>query len=142
MTPGSAVSVMQVGDAFLRRDGGDALRHADAEIDDGVGLQLERRAAGDDLALAHLQRPQRVHGHADLAGKGRRIVLGEGLHVVLAPLGDDHAIDQDAGDLDLARVEAAALGDALDLDDDAARRSCAPPWRSTAPPASAPRAPW
>ena len=37
--------------------------------------------------------------------------------MVLGP-GDDDAVDQDARDLDLARVEAAALRDALDLDDD------------------------
>ena len=34
---------------------------------------------------------------------------------------DDHAVDENAGNLDLPRVERAALGDALDLrDDDAA----------------------
>ena len=38
--------------------------------------------------------------------------------MVLGPLGDDDAVDQDARDLDLARVEAAALGDPLDLRDD------------------------
>jgi hypothetical protein len=41
----------QVDDLFLGRDAGDAFRHADAEIDDVVGGQLHRRAAGDDLAL-------------------------------------------------------------------------------------------
>jgi hypothetical protein len=40
---------------------------------------------------------------------------------MLGPLGDDDAVDEDAGHLDLARVKRAALGDALDLrDDDAA----------------------
>jgi hypothetical protein len=48
----------QVDDLFLVRDAGDALGHADAEIDDAVGLQLERRAARDDLALIHRQRWQ------------------------------------------------------------------------------------
>ena len=43
----------QVDDLLLGRDVGDAFRHADAEVDDAVGLELERRAAGDDLALAH-----------------------------------------------------------------------------------------
>ena len=44
-----------------------------------------------------------------------------GLHVVLGSLGDDDAVDQNAGHLDLARVERAALGEPLDLrDDDAA----------------------
>ncbi len=41
--------------------------------------------------------------------------------MVLGPLRDDDAIDQHARHLDLARVERAAIGDALDLrDDDAA----------------------
>jgi hypothetical protein len=46
----------------------------------------------------------------------------KGLHVVFGLLGDHHAVDQNAGNLDLARVERAALGDALDLDDDRAAR--------------------
>ena len=60
--------------------------------------------------------------HADLAGERRAVGLGERLHVVLGLLGDDDAVDEDAGDLHLPRIERAALGDALDLrDDDAAR---------------------
>ena len=46
------------------------------------------------------------------------VELGEGLHVILAPLGDHHAIDHNAGNLDLPRVQAATFGDALDLHDD------------------------
>ena len=38
MTPGSAVRVSEVGDALLGGDRGDALGHADAEVDDGVGF--------------------------------------------------------------------------------------------------------
>ena len=94
----------QIGDALFRCHGGDAFRHADAEIDDGVGLELQRRAPGDDLALVHGEGLQRAHGHADLAGEGCGVELGEGLHVVLPPLGDDHAIDHDAGDLHLAGI--------------------------------------
>ena len=52
--------------------------------------------------------------------------------VVVLGLGDDDAVDQDAGDLDLARMERAALGDALDLHDHHAAASCARPSRSTA----------
>ena len=48
----------QVDDLLFGRDAGDALGHADAEIDDAVGLQLERRAARNDLALAHRHRRQ------------------------------------------------------------------------------------
>ena len=57
----------------------------------------------------------------DLAAEGGIVLRAEGLPVVLG-LGDDDAVDQNARYLHLARVEAAALGDALDLgDDDAAR---------------------
>ena len=48
------------------------------------------------------------------------VLRAEGLPVIFG-LGHHDAVDQNAGDLDLARIEAAALGDALDLrDDDAA----------------------
>src|SRR4030095_16233536 len=46
----------QVRDFFLGRDVGNAFGHADAEIYDAIGLELECRASGDDLALAHLHR--------------------------------------------------------------------------------------
>ena len=42
----------EIDDLLFVGDRRDALGHADAEIDDAVGLQLERRAPGDDLALA------------------------------------------------------------------------------------------
>ena len=112
----------QVDHLLLGGNRGDALGHADAEIDDGVRLQLQRGAARNDLALAHRHRLQRRHRHADLAGEGGAVGLGERLHVILGLLGDDDAVDQDAGDLHLPRVERAALGDALDLDDDEAAR--------------------
>ena len=57
----------EVDDLLLVGDGGDALGHADAEIDDAVGLQLERGAAGDDLALAHRHRR-----HASRRARGSR----------------------------------------------------------------------
>ena len=57
----------------------------------------------------------------DLAAE-RRVVLHRKCLPVVFRLRHDDAIDQDAGDLDLPRVERAALGDPLDLhDDDAAR---------------------
>jgi hypothetical protein len=43
---------------LLVGDAGHALRHADAEVDDAVGPQLEGGAAGDDLARPHLHRRQ------------------------------------------------------------------------------------
>ena len=110
----------QVDDLFLGGDVGDAFRHANAEVDHRIGGQLEGRTAGDDLALAHRHRCDRRHRHLDLACEGGAVGLAEGLHVVFGLLGDDHAVDEDAGNLDLPRVERAALGDALDLDDDRA----------------------
>ena len=73
----------EVDDALLGRHGGDAFRHADAEVDHRVGLELQRRAPGDDLALVHLQRLERAHRHAHLAGEGGGVGLGKRLHVVL-----------------------------------------------------------
>ena len=119
ITPGSAVSVSRSVTPSSAATAAMPSGMPMPRLTTAFASQLERRAPGDDLALAHLQRLQRAHGHAHLAGKGGGVELGEGLHVILAPLGDDHAIDQDAGDLDLARVQAAALGDALDLHDDA-----------------------
>ena len=46
----------EIDHALLGRDARDSLGHADAEIDDGVRLELERRASGDDLALGELHR--------------------------------------------------------------------------------------
>ena len=110
----------EVDDLLLVGDSRDAFGHADAEIDDAVRLQLERRAARDDLALAHRHRRQRAGAHPDLAAERRIVLRAEGLPVVFR-LGHDDAVDQNAGDLDLARIEAAAFGHPLDLrDDDAA----------------------
>ena len=50
----------QVDDLLLIGDCRDALRHADAEIDHAVGLELEGGAAGDDLALAERHRRKRA----------------------------------------------------------------------------------
>ena len=112
----------QVDDAFLRRDAGHALGHADAQVHHLVRAQFQRGAARDDLAVAQAHRQHAVHRHADL-GRERRVVgLGKGLLVVRRVDGHHHRIDQHAGHLDLARVQRAALGDALDLRDDHAAR--------------------
>ena len=52
----------------------------------------------------------------------RVVRLGEGLLVVVGFLGHHDAIDEDAGDLHLPRVQGSELADALDLDDDHAAR--------------------
>jgi hypothetical protein len=94
---------------------GDAFRHPDAEIDDAARRQLERAAARDDLALVELERLDAVHRHALPAGEGVTVGGTVGLDVI-GGVGDDEAIDQNAGDLYLARIERIAGGDALDLD--------------------------
>jgi hypothetical protein len=107
----------QVEHLLLGGDVGDALGHADAEVDDRVALELERGPARDHLARAERERRERAHRHPQLAGERGAVLRRERLHVVLGALGDDDAVDEDARHLDLARVQRAALGDALDLRD-------------------------
>ena len=89
---------------LFRGHGRDALGHADAEIDDAARRQLESAAPGNHLALVEVQRLDAVERHALAAGIRVVIGGGVGLEVVSGP-GDDHAIDQNTGDLHLARVE-------------------------------------
>ena len=101
---------------LLGGHGRHALRHADAEIDDAAERQLEGAAPGDDLALVERQRRDAVHRHAHLAGEGRVVGRGIGLAVVLRRC-HDHAVDERARDLHIARVQGAGGGDALHLHD-------------------------
>ena len=110
----------QVDDALLGRHGGDAFGHADAEIDDALASSSSAARRAMILRSSHLQRLQRVHRARGSRRRSRRSRAREGLHVILRPLGDDDAVDQDARDLHLPRIQAAALGDALDLRDDEA----------------------
>ena len=111
----------QIDHLLLGGDIGDAFRHADAEIDHGVDLQLQRCPTGDDLAFAHRHRGNRRHRYLDFPGKGRAVLFAEGLHVVFGLFSHHDAIDQNAGNFYLPRVQRATLGDAFDLhDDDAA----------------------
>ena len=112
----------EVDDALFRGHGRDAFRHADAEVDDRARLQLECRPSRDDFALAHLHRLQGRHRHPHLAGESRAVRLRECLHVVFGLLRHHNAIDQDAGNFHLPRIEGAAVGDPLDLDYDEAAR--------------------
>ena len=102
-------------------DGGDALRRADAEIDDAIGRQLEGGAARDDLARVERHFRHALDRHANLA-RQRWIIDDAVIHAVhLGLVGDDDAIDQNAGNLHVLRADRAGLDDALDLrDDDAA----------------------
>ena len=61
------------------RDRGNPFRHADAEIDDAAGRQLERTAPRDNLALVKLQRHDPVHRHALPARKGMAVAGAIGL---------------------------------------------------------------
>ena len=102
---------------LLVGDRGDALGHADAEIDD-------RRSAGSSKAArrAMILRSSSAIGGMPASGtrispaKRRVVAGGVGLPVVLR-LGDHHAVHQDARDLHLPRVQRAA------------RRRCARPGR-------------
>ena len=117
MTPGSAVIVIRSMTfsslATLARPSGMPMPRLTTLL--GISSSAARRAM--ILRVAHRHRRDRAHLHPDLAGERRAVGLGERLPVILGT-GDDDAVDQDARDLDLARVEAAPLGDALDLDDD------------------------
>ena len=46
----------QIGDLLLIGDVRNAFRHADAEIDDAVGVELKRRAPRNDFPLVQLHR--------------------------------------------------------------------------------------
>ena len=69
--------------ALLGRDRGDALGHADAEIDDAARRQLEGAAARDDLALVERQRLDPVERHLLAARIGVVVGRAVGLEVVL-----------------------------------------------------------
>jgi hypothetical protein len=62
ITPGSAVSVIRSSTPSPRGHRGDALGHADAEVDHGIWRQLQRGAAGDHLARARGQGAMRSSG--------------------------------------------------------------------------------
>ena len=109
----------QVGDLLFGSDRGYAFWHADAEVDHAVGAQFERCTARDDLAQAEFKTAALIGRHAQFAGIGRAVGRGKGLRVQ-ARFGQHHAIDQRPGDLHLAWVQAAALGQPLDLHDDQA----------------------
>ena len=81
---------------LLGRDGRNAVRGADAEIDGAVQRQLESGAARDDLALVEFHARHVIDGNADGA-RQRRIVVHAVVHAVhLGRIGDDHAVDENA----------------------------------------------
>ena len=64
----------QIRNFFLVCDVCNALGHSDAEIDNAVRIELERRATCDDLSLAHFHWRYRPHGSADFATE-RGVIL-------------------------------------------------------------------
>ena len=58
----------------------------------------------------------------DLAAEGGAVGCRERLPVMFRLFRDHDAVDENPRDLDLARVQAAAVGEALDLNDDDAAR--------------------
>ncbi|VTR67822.1 conserved hypothetical protein [Desulfosarcina cetonica] len=115
-------------DARLRRQGAvfqnplfighprDPFGHADAQVDDAVGLEFEGGAPGDDLAAVQGQRRHPLHGHPVFATESRAVGLTKGLPMVFG-LGHDHAIHQNAGDDHLTGIERSPVGQPFDLYD-------------------------
>ena len=96
----------EIDDLLFVGNARDAFGHADAEIDHAVGGELESGAPRDDLALVQRHRLERSHGHLHFAAVGRVVLGREGLPVLLG-LRDHDAVHQDAGHLDVARIERA-----------------------------------
>src|SRR4051794_15259261 len=103
-TPGSAVSVMNSLMRSSAATAAHALRHADAEVHDRPGPQLQGATPGDDLARVERHRLDAFQGHADLGAVGWVVNRRVGLPMVLR-LGDHDAIDERARHQHLTRVE-------------------------------------
>ena len=109
----------QVRDFFLIGDARNAFGHADAQIDDAVGIKLQRRAPRDDLSFVHLHRRDRSRACPNFAAE-RRVILNRECLPMVFGLGHDDTVDKDAGYFDLPRVERAALSYSLHLHNDKA----------------------
>ena len=81
-----------------------AFGHADPEIDDAAHRQFQRAAARDDLAVIQRHRDIAIGRRAQFARERPVVAGGIGLDMVFR-LGHDDAVDQDARNLDVARVE-------------------------------------
>ena len=103
--------------SLLVGNAGHAFRHADPEIDDHVRPQLERGTPCDDLPVIHPERFDAGRRDLELAAESRVVLHTVGLPVIFRP-GNDDAVDENPGDLHVARVQGAAVGNALDLDND------------------------
>ena len=94
---------------------GYAVGDANAEVDDVAVADLGQGAAGDDLALVQRERFEVAEGGFHRARESRVVVVGDELTLLRV---DDDDVHADAGHHHGAGVEAAALGDLLDLGDD------------------------
>ena len=107
----------QVNDFLFVGDVGDAFRHADPQIDHAVRQDFEGRAPGDNFTLTGWHEGNGLGRYPNLAAKCRIVGILEGLPMVFGRR-DHDAIHQYCGNLDVAGVQAAAFGQALDLNDD------------------------
>ena len=121
----------QIGDFFLIGDIRYAFGHANAEVDDAVGLEFERCAPRNDFALGQFHGRNCSRACPDFTAERGVILDRERLPMVFR-LCDDDTVDKNAGYLDLPRVERAAVSYSLDLHDNRDRPSCARPSRSPA----------
>ncbi len=106
----------QVLRVLLADDTADQLGETDAEVDNVVGAELERRPTGDHRATVDgkpVTRPQR---NAQLPGQCRVVPNPPGL-LVLVQIGHDDGVDEDGRDADIPRVERPCFGDPLHLAD-------------------------
>ena len=79
-----------------------------------LGLSSKAARLAMILRGAHLHGRDRCHGDLYFAAIRGIIDLGKGLPVVFRP-GDNHEIDQDAGNFYLARIQISPFGDSFHL---------------------------
>ena len=111
----------QIGNFFLIGDVRYAFGHANAEVDDAVGLEFERCAPRNDFAFGQFHGRNCSRACSDFTAKRGVVLNRERLPMVFRPCEDD-TIDKNAGYLDLPRVKRAAVGYSLDLCDNEAAR--------------------
>ena len=96
-----------------------SLGHANAQVHHRVGQQLKGRAPGNHLAFVQRHGGDGVQRYPHLSGESRVVRTVEVLWMVISR-GHNHTVHQNTWHLDPARVERAALGNALHLGNDKA----------------------
>ena len=107
---------------FFGGDGCYALRHANAQIDNAVGSQFEAGSAGNDFAFVECHGQDLIKCDPRLTGKGRVVMLHEGLLVIGRVFGKHDVIDQNAWNAHVLGFEGAMFDQLFDLHDDLATR--------------------